>query len=134
MQSIDLYSISPFKWKQTFKNNHLGNLGVVLSKLLPAFCWVKYFWVFMLTFRGVLVHQTVLVWKESTLQLTISNYHWCCWDGSKTKHLLLSQRTMVEFSEQSSGNYRPRVSDTLFWTPWATGVHICLSHIHKINI
>ena len=43
MQSIDLYIISPFKCKQTSINNHLGNLGIVLSKLLPSFCWAKYF-------------------------------------------------------------------------------------------
>ena len=42
MQSTHIHSIFPFKCKQTFINNHLGNLGIVLSKLLPALGLAKY--------------------------------------------------------------------------------------------
>ena len=42
MQSIHLYIIFPFKWKQTFINNHFGNFGLVFSKLLSVVWWVKY--------------------------------------------------------------------------------------------
>ena len=42
MQSIHLYSISHLSIKKHLQTV-FGNMGAVLSKFLPAVCWVKYF-------------------------------------------------------------------------------------------
>ena len=65
--NANLYSISTFKCKETFTNN-IWEYGC--SSVQTSSCCLLgkvIFWgVFKATFQEVLVHQTTLVWKDST--------------------------------------------------------------------